>query len=47
MTTKTKDAVIVTAIMVGGLAVFVGDLHRTILKAVWPVITAYFDWLFF
>lgn len=47
MTTKTKDAVIVTAIMVGGLAVFVGDLHRTILQAVWPAITAYFDWLFF
>lgn len=46
MTTRTKDAVIVTAIMLGGLAVFVGDLHRTILQAVWPVITAYFDWLF-
>jgi hypothetical protein len=47
MTTKTKDAVIVTLIMLGGLAVFVGDLHRVILKAVWPVITGYLDYLFF
>ena len=46
MTTKTKDAVIVTAIMLGGLAVFVGDLHRTILQAAWPVISSYLDWLF-
>lgn len=46
MSTRTKDAAILAAIMIGGLAVFVGDLHRTILQAVWPVITAYFDWLF-
>lgn len=46
MTTKTKDAVIVTAIIIGGVAVFVGDLHRIIFQAVWPVITAYLDWLF-
>jgi len=46
MTTKTKDAVFVTVFMLVGLAVFVGDLHRTILQAAWPVITAYFDWLF-
>ena len=46
MTTKTKDAIIVTVIMLAGLAVFVGDLHRTILQATWPVITAYLDYLF-
>jgi hypothetical protein len=46
MTTKTKDAVIITAIMLAGLAVFVGDLHRTILQAAWPVISSYLDWLF-
>jgi len=46
MTTRTKDAVILTAILLGGIAVFVGDLHRTILQAVWPLITAYFDYLF-
>lgn len=46
MTTKTKDAVIVTIVMLGAIAIAVGDLHRVILRAVWPVITAYFDWLF-
>ncbi len=46
MTTRTKDAVIVALILIGGIAVFVGDLHRTILQAVWPVITAYYDYLF-
>lgn len=46
MTTKTKDAVIITVLLVGGIAVAVGDLHRTIFQAVWPAITAYLDWLF-
>lgn len=46
MTTKTKDAVIVTILLLGGIAIAFGDLHRTILQAVWPVITAYLDWLF-
>lgn len=46
MTTKTKDAVFVTLFMIIGLAVTVGDLHRIILQAVWPVMIAYFDWLF-
>jgi len=46
MTTRTKDAIILTAILLGGIAVFVGDLHRTILQATWPVITAYIDYLF-
>lgn len=46
MTTRTKDALTVAVIMIAGIAVFVGDLHRTILQAVWPVITAYLDYLF-
>ena len=46
MTTRTKDALTVAVIMIVGIAVFVGDLHRTILQAVWPVITAYLDYLF-
>ncbi len=46
MTTRTKDALILTVIMIAGIAVFVGDLHRTILQAVWPLITAYYDYLF-
>jgi hypothetical protein len=46
MTTRTKDALTVAVIMIAGIAVFVGDLHRTILQATWPVITAYFDYLF-
>lgn len=46
MTTKTKDAVIVTILLLGGIAVAVGDLHRTILQAAWPVISSYLDWLF-
>jgi hypothetical protein len=46
MTTRTKDAVFVTVVLLGAIAVFVGDLHRTILQAVWPVLIAYFDYLF-
>lgn len=46
MTTKTKDAVLITVLLIGGIAVVVGDLHRTILAAVWPVITGYLDYLF-
>lgn len=46
MTTKTKDAVLVTVLLIGGIAVAVGDLHRIILAEVWPVITAYLDYLF-
>lgn len=46
MTTRTKDALTVAVILIAGIAVFVGELHRTILQAAWPVITAYFDYLF-
>ena len=46
MTTKTKDAVIVTVALLGGTAFLAGDLHRVILREVWPVITAYLDYLF-
>lgn len=46
MTTKTKDAVIVTVLLLGGTAFLAGDLHRVILREVWPVVTAYLDYLF-
>jgi hypothetical protein len=46
MTTKTKDAVVVTLIMLGALAIFVGDIHRTFLAWAWPILTAYTDYLF-
>ncbi len=45
MATKTKDAVILSILIIGGIAVAVGDLHRTILQAAWPFITAFFDYL--
>lgn len=45
MTTKTKDAVIITILLLGGIAVAVGDLHRTFLAWAWPIVTAYLDWL--
>jgi hypothetical protein len=45
MNTRTKDALIFTILLIGGLAIAVGDLHRIILREAWPVITAYFDWL--
>lgn len=45
MNTRTKDAAIITLIIIGALAFGVGDLHRVILREVWPVITAYLDWL--
>jgi len=44
MTTRTKDAIIVTVLMLLGLA-FIGDLHRTVLAWAWPIITDYLDWL--
>ena len=44
MTTRTKDAITVTVLMLLGLA-FIGDLHRTFLAWAWPIITDYLDWL--
>jgi hypothetical protein len=46
MTTRTKDALFFTVVFLIAIAVFVGDLHRTILQAVWPVLIAYTDYLF-
>lgn len=45
MTERTKDAAIIALFIIGTLAIAVGDLHRVILREVWPVITAYLDWL--
>lgn len=45
MTTRTKDAAVLAIVMIAGLAFLIGDLHRTILRAVWPYVTAFFDYL--
>lgn len=45
MTTQTKDAVIVTIVMIGGVAMLAGDLHRTILQVVWPYVEAFYEYL--
>lgn len=45
MTTKTKDAVVVTILLLGGTAVLAGDLHRHFLAWAWPIVTAYLDYL--
>ena len=45
MSTRTKDAAMVTVVMLLGLAM-IFDLHRTFLAWAWPILTAYTDWLF-
>ena len=45
MTTKTQDAVLVTVVVLVGLAM-IFDLHRTFLAWAWPIVTAYTDYLF-
>jgi hypothetical protein len=45
MTIKTQDAVLVTVVMLVGLAM-IFDLHRTFLAWAWPIVTAYTDYLF-
>jgi hypothetical protein len=45
MTTRTKDAVVVTTVLLGGTAILVGDLHRYFLAWAWPILTAYLDYL--
>lgn len=44
MTTTTRQAIFITILMIGGIAFFVGDLHRIILQAVWPYIEAFWDY---
>lgn len=45
MTTRTKDAAIIALVIIGTLAIAVGDLHRIILREVVPVLNAYLDYL--
>jgi hypothetical protein len=47
MTTRTKDAIVVTVTLLGGIAVAVGDLHRHFLAWAWPYVTAFFDYFIF
>lgn len=42
MTTTTRQAITIAILMIGGIAILVGDLHRLAIKAVWP----YFLYLF-
>ena len=45
MTTKTntKDAVLFALLIILGAAVFIGDLHKIILRAVWPYLVTFYD----
>jgi hypothetical protein len=45
MTERTKDAIVVTTVLLGGTAILVGDLHRTFLAWAWPIATAFIDYL--
>jgi hypothetical protein len=45
MTTKTSEAITITVVMLVGLAMMF-DLHRTFLAWAWPIVTAYFNYLF-
>ncbi len=45
MTTRTKDAVVIAVLMIVGIAVAVGDLHRIFFRWAFPIITDYLDWL--
>jgi hypothetical protein len=42
MTTRTKDAIVITILMLTGLAM-IGDLHRIILRAVWPYVQMFWE----
>lgn len=44
MTTRTKDAILLTVVMLAGLAM-IGDLHRIFFRWAFPIITDYLDWL--
>lgn len=44
MTTTTRQAIFITVLMIGGIAFLVGDLHRTILQAIWPFIESFWDY---
>lgn len=43
MTTTTRQAILATVLIIGGIAFLVGDLHRIILSAVWPYMVSFWD----
>lgn len=44
MTTTTRQSIFITVCMIAGIAFLVGDLHRTIIAAVWPFIEAFWNY---
>jgi hypothetical protein len=42
-TLQTRHAALLALLIVGGLAFLVGDLHRVIIRAVWPFIETFWD----
>jgi hypothetical protein len=44
MTTTTRQAIFISLLMIGGIAFLVGDLHKDILRAVWPILEAFWDY---
>lgn len=42
--TATRQAVLAAVLIIAGIAFLVGDLHRTILQAVWPFLEAFWDY---
>jgi hypothetical protein len=40
---NTKDAVLFGLLIILGAAVFIGDLHKIILRAVWPYLVTFYD----
>lgn len=41
--TSRKDAALFALLVIFGAAVFIGDLHKIILGAVWPHLKAFWD----
>ncbi len=42
-TIETRRAALVATLMVLGVAVLAGDLHRTIIRWAWPFVTMFWD----
>ena len=40
--TSRKDAALFALLVIGGAAVFIGDLHKIILGAVWPYLVTFY-----
>ena len=42
-TIQTRQAALIAVLMIAGIAFFVGDLHKEILKVLWPLLEAFWD----